>query len=65
MQRANRVIADEFDRELYNLLDRALYLSETGASGHRKTWGEVARALSEARPKVRGMMDARKRAETY
>ena len=56
---SNQKEADEFDRLLFGLIERA-YSMERGD----RRWGDVAGALERARPEVRQMMDTKTRAET-
>lgn len=64
MAAAAEIIADEFDRDLYRLIDKAHYLADHGVKPHKERWRRVAMALQSARPDVRSMMDPRRRVET-
>lgn len=61
----NDKLADEFDCDLFRLLERARDLAERGGAGHRMTWNTVAGDLASARVAVRSMMNECDRAGTY
>ena len=63
MPRLDESAADSFDLELFRLISKAEQIGRLHRQ-HAKTWGDVARKLSSARPLVRSMMADKRRAET-
>ena len=58
-------IANEMDRDLYVLLQRAERLQQDSrVKGEAERWNQIAQALHSARFSARSMMSAKDRAET-
>lgn len=64
MTTARERMANELDRDLFNLIRRAEGMYETASSREKPLWREILWHLKDARPKVRQMMSREDRERT-
>lgn len=64
MTTARERMANELDRDLFNLISRVEGMYETASRAEKTTWFEILFHLRDARPKVRQMMSREDRERT-